>query len=486
MDQTSQVPWPLSSFPGATPQESAGRLINAYSEPLGDGGPGLAIRRRSPGLTQFADTGFTGYRGSILVGSLVYVALNSKLVTVDINGNVTPLGTLPGTRRVTFAQNRVNPVPDIQVVDMDNGAFSATSGAAPVSYNGGGILPSPKCVCSVDSFFFWGVGDNRVFAAGPNSTALNALTFITANSKSNGTLQRVINHKGLLFVFCSTFTELYNNTANPFPTFPFTRFKVLDKGLLGVNAIAGWEEGFGNLMWVGEDFAVYRLNGLEPEKISPPDLDKLIKVVGAVTPENLEASCYVDRGRKVWALSCPSWTWEFNLNTEKWNERDSYTPSNTVSIFQRWRATGSLFAFGKWLVGDEQSTLLGFIDETNLTEYGQPQRFRLESGPVQDFPNRQRVARTDLDFITGVGIASGITPNIVAPSVEISWSDNGGVNWLTPVVRQLGVQANSKQRVSVMGCGQTQSIGRRWRVDVTDPVYAGLIGSTQSTSPRAN
>ena len=68
-EQPTEVPWPVSSAPGARPYESGGRLINCYAEPLGPGFLGKVVRRRSPGLTTYATTGtvsgFTGYRGSI-------------------------------------------------------------------------------------------------------------------------------------------------------------------------------------------------------------------------------------------------------------------------------------------------------------------------------------------------------------------------------------------------------------------------------------
>lgn len=473
------IPWPLSSAPGANPQESAGRIINGYAEPLGQGGPSPAVWRRSPGLSAFATTGFTGYRGSILVGSLAYVAMANRLLTVTSGGVVTNVAALAGTKRVSFARNNVSPTPDIQCVDPDNGAFTITSASA-TSFTGGGNLPAPNCVAAQDGYFFWGIGDNRIFAAGPNSTTVNSNTFTTAQSRATGALSRIIPFSGLLWVFCTKFCEVYSNTANPFPGFPYTRLKVFDRGLLGPNAIAGWEDGFGKLYWVADDFGVWRLDaGLQPEKVSPPDLDRLIKAVTDVT--TLEASCYVHAGHSFWALSAPGWSWEFNLNTQQWNERASLSSG----LLTRWRATGGLNAFGKWLCGDVQTGNLDYVDDTVFTEVAQPLLFRMESGPVKNFPNRARIARADFDFITGVGIASGATLNHQAPRVGISLSRDGGINWDNPVLRALGVQADAKQRVWGLNWGQAGPHGARWRFDISDPAYAAFLGATMSDNPRA-
>ena len=55
---TIQIPFPDSTMPG-TPghfQESGGRIINSYLEPLGPAAPSTLIYRRAPGLRTFGTT----------------------------------------------------------------------------------------------------------------------------------------------------------------------------------------------------------------------------------------------------------------------------------------------------------------------------------------------------------------------------------------------------------------------------------------------
>jgi hypothetical protein len=484
------VRWPLSSAPGATPQESAGRLVNCYGEPLGDTGPAKAVWRRSPGLTAFATTGFVGYRGSILVNNLAFVALKDKVITVDDTGAVTVVGTLAGTKRVTWARNVLSPTPQIQCVDPDNGAFDVTTGAVN-AFNAGGILPQPNSVFYQDGYFFWTIADGRVFASEINSETVNALTFEAIQSHAQDTLIRGIGYKGLAFFFKTKSCEIWNDTANAAPGFPYSRLSVIDRGLLGASAIAGWEDGFGKVLWVADDFGVYMFGsdnpglyqsayGLQPQKVSSPDVDRDIRAV--TDPSTLEASCYVHAGHSFWSLSSPTWTWEINLNTQKWNERLSFNAGQ----YSRWRSTGSLNAFGRWLTGDAQTGNLVFIDDTNYSELGLPMLMRMESGPVVDFPNRMRVARADFDFVTGVGMSAGTTANQTDPACAISWSRDDGVTWGNPLIRALGRQANSQRRINVMPNVLAGPQGMRWRFDITDPVYAAFMGSTMSANPRAN
>lgn len=568
----SEIPWPISSFPGNNPQESGGRLINVYAEPLSDPQrPTAAARqvwRRAPGLSQFANTAQTGYRGGLLVNNLSYEAWAGQVATVTSAGVVTLRGaanSFSGTKKISIARNQAA-APDVVAVDVDNGAFALTSAgvpAAPTSYNGGGNLPQPNSVCFQDGYFFFTIANGQVFATPLNSLGtINALTFITAQSKSDVTLLRGIPFSGLLFLFTTGGLEVWQDAANVAPNFPYNRLVILPYGLIQSNAIAGFETGFDDLMWISQDFGVYHLpwGSLQPTKISPPDLDRLIeKQVNA--GNLLEASCYAFGGKKFWTISMPGGSWDFNLSTQRWNERSSLNA--TGGLFGRWRASGGHPAFGKWLMGDTQSGNLLFIDDTQFTENGAVQLFRMESGPVQNFPNQIRIARADFDMVMGVGfvqgnvltsvtgaaagtagvvrlavigtsqmitgdivIVSGVTGTTEAngtwtvtvidathieipvtfvhaftsggtvadqtatqgeinPQAAISLSKDGGATYDNPSVRSLGLQGKVKrQRASVKNRGQSGPMGCRWRVDVSDPVYAAMLKATMSSDPR--
>jgi hypothetical protein len=406
------IPFPLTTAPGSRPQESGGRLINCYAEPLApqtgtqaNTGPAPAVWRRAPGLTAFTtDSGQSGFRGACLVGSQLFVAWANKLAVVDSSGTVTLVpGTLGGTGKVYFARNNLAPTPQIACV-TENGAFLVTSTS--ISSWPDNNLPVPDGVCFQDGFFFFTIGDRRCFASLVNSTTVNSQTFITAESKSQGSLLRPIPFAGLLLLCASSWIEVWQNTSETAPKFPYTRLAVFPRGLASASAIAGWEDNFGNaLAWVADDDGVYRLNNMQPEKISTPDLDRLIKAI--TDKSTLEAFVYTQSGKPIWVLSSPTWTWEIDLNTLKWRERLSGT-----LVGARWRATGgSQYAFGKWIVGDKLSGKLLYVDDTAYTEDGAAQLFRIESGPVQDFPDRMRVARFDANFVMGVGVATGIDPD---------------------------------------------------------------------------
>src|SRR5271166_6108886 len=471
-----KIPWPTSSFPGGSPQESAGRLINVFAEPLGPEAANPVVYRRSSGLTQFAITGQTGgYRGGLLVGTLAYEVFTSggtNVLTVDKTGAViTLIANLPGTKGAQIARNN-NASPQVIAVDLDNGAFQLDTGTV-TAYNATGTLPQPKTVCFQDGYLFFGIADRRVFATDLNALTMNALSFTSVQAKSSDILMRVIPFGGLLFIFCSSVTEIWQDTAQPAPAFPYSRMVVIEYGLAQENAIAGFEDGFSILTWVAQDYSVWQLQpgSAQPIKISPPDLDRLL----SIAIENgvlLDARAYIIDGHKFWAISSPTWSWEFNCETQKWSERASTVAGIDLT---RWRAIYGHPAFGKWICGDTLGPNLLFMDEHNYTENGSPLLSRMESGPVTDFPNRLRIARADFHFVTGVGLAANSLVKLVSNTAAGSM----GVVRLT-LNNVVGIVEGDF--LNVANVGGTTEANAAWTCHIVDATHVELIGSVYANA----
>jgi hypothetical protein len=474
------IPFPLSSSPGASPQESAGRLINCYAEPLGKDieakkgmAPPRVVWRKSPGLSLQNTSTQTGFRGGLLVGSALYTAWSGKAATYTSTGTEAVLtGTLNGTEKVFWARNNKTPTPDVVCVAPGTGAFSVTSAA--VSSFADIDVGTPNCVFDMDGYFIFTYGDGTIQASGLNDVTV-ATTDKTKEQAKPGGLTRGLRYNGQAYVWGPTFGAVYTNTAQP-TGFPFTRSYVIQRGLLSPYGVAGHEDGFGSaLIWVADDNSVVQHNGTpNPLKISPPDLDRAI--AGVSNKTTLEASVYIAQGHPKWVIKCPTFCWEFDLGSQKWNERTSY-------LSPTWRAVSGINAFGKWIVGDTKGGRLLYVDQTNYTEFGDPLIMQLESGPVQHFPSRTRVARADFNFVTGVGIATGSDPIATNPKVGISWTQDLGLTWGAEFVRDLGRQYVDS-RITMLRTGMTGPEGRRWRLRISDPVYGAFLGGTQDTDLR--
>lgn len=465
--------FPLTTSPGMNVQESGGRLINAYAEPLGDGSPAANVIRRAPGLAVFSASTQTGYRGSILVNSALYVAYAGKLYTVDSTGAQAEVGDLSGSGRVYFARNNKTSTPDVTMV-TENGWYS-TDGST-VTQITDIDLPNPNSVCFLDGYFFLSIGDGRCFSSGINDVTIASTDYVRAEAKPDG-LTRVIPFDRDLFLCGPGNIEVWSNTGNA-TGFPFSRTTVIWRGLISPGAIAGFEDGFGgSLLWVGDDCRVHQLVGYEAPVVSPPSLDRLLLAVA--DKDDIEAFVYLVGGHPCWCVKGPSFCWVYDLATKQWSERQSYLSST-------WRAVGNAtFAFGRWLVGDANSGDILEISENAYGEGTDPLVYEVQSIQMGGFPARLAVPRADFNFVEAVGSNQGATTDEIDPNIEISWSDDRGLSWATPLLRTLGREGTSRGRISVNRTGMTTVHGRRWRLRSADPVYLGLLGGDMVIEQRS-
>lgn len=462
-----EIVFPTSTAPGARPGEGSGRLINCYAEKLDTGARATFARRRTPGLRRLVTGDHVGCRGLHYQNGVLYVAQAERLSKVTFDGTdyaIDDLGELPGTKRVTFAHNNKAPIPDILVTTEDD-TFEVTSSGAPTSLSDAD-LPQALSVDFLDGYFVFAIRDGRFFVSGINDVTVNALDFAKAESRPGG-LYRAIGFAEQLVLLGPNVLEFWQNTGNATGS-PFSRASTFPLGLASPFAVAGNEFGFPSLVFVASDNGVYRLDGgYSPRKISPPDLDRLIAAV--VDKETIDVTVSVTPGH-IWAtVTGPAFSWTCDLTTGFWHERKSYGMAN-------WRGLCAVEAFGGWVVGDRVTGDVWLLDDTYQREGDEPLVISLLSLPAGAFPNRVAIPRADFDVIVGQGLVTGQEPIETSPVCMISWSDDGGNTFSTPLERSLGALANHKTRVSVNRTGMAEPTGRVWKIDVSDPVYTSWLG----------
>lgn len=456
---------PITTAPGEHPQESGGRLFNCFAEALAETSGAKFKLVRGPGLSAFGTTAQSGPRGMQLVGANLYGAWENKVVRFTNNGAANVLsGTLSGTVPVSWARNNAA-VPDLVAVSPGDGAFVVSTSA--VSSYPDPDVGQPNSACFLKGFFFFSYGDGKMRASGVNSTAINTLDVATAESKPD-TLYRVMPlGNGQLLAAGSTSMEVWGGTVND-TGFPLSYIQTIPRGILNANAIAGYEDGFGaGVGIIADNFGVYLLNGYAPEKISPPDLDRLIE--RDANQANIQLSVYVSQGHSCFVVQSDTWTWVYDTGTKTWHERQSYLKT-------RWRAAFGHNAFGKWFAQDIQSGNVVAIDGRAQTELGQPLRVRIETGPMGNFPSRVRVKSLDLFMTVGIGVATGVDPIETDPTIEISISNDNGVKWSQPWLRKLGRQSIGNKTITVNNMGHVGPQGVKLRFDVSDPVHVSFMG----------
>lgn len=462
------IPLPDESAPGEHVHQSGGRLINCAALPLvGNAASGLS-RRRPPGLTLFATSDHTGYRGGKQVGANLYSAWASSSGVVSkvtsSGGAVTDLtGNLPGTAQAFFAANNAG-TPDVVAVVPGEGAFTVTTAA--VSAFADGDVGSPNSVCFHKGFFIFSYGDGKMRSTGVNNVSVATTDVATAEYKRD-TLYRVVSFEGSLIAFGSESTEHWggqNDTG-----FPFSYIAADDVGIVGPYAVTGDQDGWNaGLHFASSDFRVRRKEGYKSVPVSKPDLDR--KIAALADKTTIKCYSYIWNGIPIVGVTCAEWTWELNCQTGRWHERASY-------LDVHWWGLAPVKAFDKWIAGHSENGNLYEIDPDNHKEGDEPLVMRIESGPLGDYPNAIRVDRLAVLLTRGVGIAAGSDPDQTDPTAEISFSPDGGQNWRTPRQVKIGRQALMKGRTAVNNLGHAEPNGGRIRIDIADAVPAGVMGA---------
>ncbi len=472
------IPVPVSSTPGVKPQEGGGRLINCFAEKADKTAPNQVIWRRSAGMRQVLSIAdYSHLRGAIAVGATLVVAMDTRVLTVTESGGIfvaANQGTLAGTLPITVAKNNAA-TPNIVAV-TENGAFNLFTGSAPTAF-ADADLPQPNSVAHLDGYFLFTLGDGRIFSTGLNDVSVSTSAYQT--EQSFGGLLRGIVFNGEFYAFGATGFAVYRDAGTS--PFPLARQFAVETGLVGTHAIAGWEPGWVNqLIWVGDDNVVYRLNGYTPQPVSNDDVTRdIFAAVLAGDGSLLEASVHMQGKHAFWRLTYPgNWTWEYNASTKEWNERKSF---NTPDC----RASRSVKAFNLWIVGDRETGKLFSVEDTYLREGDDPLVYEIVTGVALNFPARIAIPRADFNFTAAVGQADGEDPIQIDPVVQISWSLDGGYTYGNAVTRALGAQGKSRQPVTVQRIGLTTGKGIRFKLRVSDPVHVGFMGGQIPVEIRA-
>jgi len=468
-----EILFPMTSTPGDHRQQGRGRLVNMYAQPIiTDDRPGQAnktVWRRVAGTAFWASTDQTAsYRNMIYASGKLHVAMGSKVVNFGPagSGRVITTGTLPGDPiKAIWARNNKTPVADIIAVVPGEGAFQVTTTA--VTPYQPAALPIPNSVCFLSGFFIFSIADGRMFSTDVNVLTINAANYAAAETRPDTLLRVVPAGNGQLLACGDASMEVWGPPINSV-AFPLSYVSSIPYGLIGRNAISGYEDGWTQgIFFVAPDFGVYSLNNGQPTKISPPDLDRLIKQVAV--KDDIEVGVYQFAGRGVVVVQTPLWSWHFDTATLKWHERESH-------LQKYWRHQQPHYAFNVWLAGDRKTNNIYVIDNDIDTEAGDPLVAQM-IGVVDTFPQTARIARIDIDVTHGVGLTTGLSPIQTDPALHIAFSTSGGVDWSDPTVRRFGQMGQPIGRATVRNCGIVR-FGKQFKVKLTvsDPVYFGVMG----------
>jgi hypothetical protein len=319
----------------------------------------------------------------------MFVVAGQTLYQITPAGVSVPLGTVPGTGRVSFSHNQITNGNEILVNNGNAGYIFNTvtqvfQRITDTSYPGGlraaflnnrFIQIEPKRRYAFPS----------ALADGLNYSALDRFTSEVSPDLLVG--QEVSNNE--LVLFSTSTGEFYEDTgANPEPI--RSKQIVMQRGMGGPYASATMDN---TIFFLGDDGSFYRLEGYHPVRISTKPIEQSIR---GKNWWNCFTTVWQDSGYKVCYWTFPDGlTWGFDVSTGKWHRRESYG-------FNRWRINSLTYWQNKWYGGDFQAGKLYELDWDYILEGDQEFVSYRSAGVISDSQNRVIHERLELIVNTGM------------------------------------------------------------------------------------
>lgn len=456
----ARIPLPLASYELPSPAASSARLVNCFAEPAPeDTTLSGVVLRRGCGISAWGgeDDDTISVRGMHVMDDELFAVIGTNLFSVDANGDTTDIGNIPGTERVSMADNGA----DLVIVRPETGDGYSYDGATtaqildPTYVGFGGAIR----VDFIDGYFvFLPPDSNRVFNSGLNAVAFDGLDVFTAEGESGNIRGLIVDHRELILPKDDS-TELWYDAANDTGS-PFSRSP---DGLLSIGTAAGASLGQqdNSPFWLADDLTFRRLESQTPTKVSQYGIDAQVQRLAQRT--DCFSFSYAQDGHLFIAFTFPfaGRTFVYDCATKQWHERESYG-------LGRWRANCTIKAYGKQLVGDSVTGRIGILDPDVFTEWGDPQVCEWTYQSIYAERNRVSLRRFE------VGINTGNAPLIgqgSTPLMTLKISRDGGNVYRSMPVRSLGQTGDYLARAAWWNMGQGRQIVTKCQLSDPVPVF---------------
>lgn len=438
----------------------------------------------SPGISSFASVAGNN-RGSILAKNTPYFVNGKSLYSVDANGVGTVLGVISGTNRVSMATNTtVDGVTKICIVVPGITAYVYDSALGSVTEITDVDFIVSDTVVFKDGYYIFSAssGLNMFHSSLNDPLTFDALDTGTAEIDPDLIVGLIINHNEL-FVMGEETGELFQNVGGTGFAFQRIPGANIQKGL---HAKAGMIYFDNTFVFIGggknESSAIWKLSGSSAAvKISTTAIDTAIKLYNKEEVSDCFAMSWSINGNFFLSFTfnsdrIPSRTFVYNATTSALSGGSSWFEMQSGIADNRWRVQSIVRAYGKLLVGDENSGNIGYIDDDVFTEYGETILRKKTSQPFRALDRDQFWENLEVRMESGVGLTSGQGSD---PVIRMSFSNDGARTFTSEFPRGFGKIGEYLRRTVWRGQGRIPT-DRVLSYSMTDPVRCNILACTVS------
>lgn len=429
----------------------------------------------TPGIKLFKDTGLAGRsRGCIKAAGIPYYVVGTSFISLAEDGTVTDHGSIPGSADVSMSYNTktiaiVVPngssyfftVATTTLAQIVNATFVAYGQVRTVNFKKGFF------VFNTDTEFF-----NSSHYDTSNGQNFDALDFSSEDIAPDNITTTFTSHDQL-YVLGTETTALYDNiTTTLFPFAEITGANI-EVGCLARLSVIKFNNDF---MFIGggknENPAVWRVNGVTPIRVSTDAIEHILTLVTADELSAAIADTYSQDGHVFAVFTIGKYTLTYDDTSSAiakmsiWSERQSgFTNGES---HRRWRGQHICKAYGKLLIGDNESGKIGELDMDTYFEFGDRIERVVIGQPINDKGSPMFQSEIEMFIESGVGNSDSTDPVWL-----FSYTDNGRNAWTNPIARAMGKVGEYTKRLIWRRMGRIPA-KRVLRYKTDDPVRIAI------------
>jgi hypothetical protein len=422
--------YPVNLVP--VPKKSG--ISNGFLRP----GDGLVANGTGPGID----------RGGINWNGTCYRVMGTKLVTVASNGAVTVLGDVGG------------PINTLVTFDYSFDRLAIASGGRLYYWNGAltqvtdpdlGVVLD---VVWVDGYFMTTDGTSLVVTELTDPTQVNPLKYGSSEVDPDPVVA-LLKLRNEVYALNRNTIEVFDNVGGDF--FPFQRIDgaQITKGVIGTQGCCVYIE---TVAFLGsgrnEEPGIYLGANSQAQKISTQEIDQVLLQFNEVQLATVKLEARNDKNHQHLYVHLPDRTIVYDAAaSEALGEQVWFTLTTSTVGFSQYRARNLVWAYDKWLVGDPQSSIIGYLVDTTGEHWGQIVRW--EFGTIIAYNEGNGAIFHELELVALTGrVAIGKDP-IISTSYSVD-----GQSWSQDRPIRVGTTGNTRKRLAWFQQGHM----RNWRI----------------------
>ena len=362
-------------------------------------------------------------RGGINWNGVCYRVMGTKLVIVDSNGTVAVLGDVGG------------PIDTLVTFDYSFDRLAIASGGRLYYWDGAltqvtdpdlGVVLD---VVWVDGYFMTTDGEFLIVTELNDPTQVNPLKYGSSEVDPDPVVA-LLKLRNEVYALNLNTIEVFDNVGGEL--FPFQRIDgaQIPKGVLGTFACCVYAD---RIAFLGsgrnEAPGIYLGVSAQTQKISTQEIDTLLLNYTEEQLALVKLEARNDKSHEHLYVHLPDRTVVYDAAaSEVLQERVWFTLTTSVVEFSQYRARNLVWAYDKWLVGDPQSSNVGYLVQDTGHHWGEQVRWEFGTLIVYNESNGAIFNRLELVSLTG-SVALGTNPQIsTSYSVDgLAWSQDKSI-----------------------------------------------------------